>query len=362
MALAWHRGLYRRRRAAQTSRVALDVVVAADGVAGSTRAARARRLVRRLRRGPLCPRASISSPGRSSREARSTAPGKSRCISWACATSGRSTPPVAGSGALGLRIDAGQIPSPIGLGMLENRAGSQSGDLAAFGVLPAGCRGVDSRRSRGRCFSSPAPIRSARRSRSPAASWDARGGVHRQLAGARPVVFRRRQSAAYGELGGGVRRDAARRVAAWRRGRARAVRIGDRDSRIAARGRSRRDDGAARRRVVVRLHASGRRAGAQRRWRRRAPTRTHRRGWIEVTQTLTRACLSPRAATRSASIPAARPATRFADLPTLRNGRRRASDTRISRCAPATWSARATSCSTGTTSWSPRWSGRRKIF
>ena len=79
----------------------------------------ARRSCASRRRGSICsapfasPTTSICACGRSSSADRSMARGRRRCTSWRCATSG--------PGAIGLRVDAGQFTSPIGLSLLENR-------------------------------------------------------------------------------------------------------------------------------------------------------------------------------------------------------------------------------------------------
>ena len=126
----WRSALTDRERCvAQTSRVALDVVAAVDGDHGSEVTPQAHRMVRSVRRGADCRRPGSARRVRSCSAARSTARGRHRFYELAL----RYERP----GAVGLRVDVGQFTSPVGLSILENRPGPQSGRLAAFDVVSA---------------------------------------------------------------------------------------------------------------------------------------------------------------------------------------------------------------------------------
>ena len=249
------RSRYAAALVAQTSRVALDVVVAADGDAGSRSAASPPR-------GSTClapcgsPTASIFACGRSSSAARSTAPGRRRSTSWACATNGPARSACASTRA--------SCSSPIGLSILENRPDQNpvvSQHSTLYLPLPRYEIGtpthVPARRRYPLGAKVTCPARDGTRAR-PSST------VRRFAAGRSSATTNRRAWPTYGRRG----IHAAHRAALRRRGGVRPLCRARKRSAIDAR-RSHGDAGTGRRRVVVWLHAAspGNGCGPNARWR-----------------------------------------------------------------------------------------------
>ena len=157
------RRVARRRRSRRRSRVALDVVAAADVDARLAGDANSTVLVRCVRRGADCRQVSIC-------RARPVVFRRSFDGAWqdADVRAGVRYERPGAVGGVGLRFDAGQLPSPIGLSMLENRP-DKNPVVSQHSTLYSADPALRTRQA-ARHSCSRRRIRSARRSRCPARS------------------------------------------------------------------------------------------------------------------------------------------------------------------------------------------------